>query len=57
MVLKFFEADLNRIPKSTFAMVTVDNGGYDTIALRIVPTQLPTSGEILVKVLAAGVNQ
>jgi NADPH:quinone reductase-like Zn-dependent oxidoreductase len=38
------------------AVVTTGNGGYDKLVYRDVPVPVPGSGEVLVKVLAAGVN-
>jgi NADPH:quinone reductase-like Zn-dependent oxidoreductase len=38
------------------AVVTTGNGGYDKLAYREVPIPLLSSGEVLLKVLAAGVN-
>ena len=38
------------------AVVTIGNGGYDKLVYRDVPIPVPGPGEILIKVLAAGVN-
>lgn len=38
------------------AAVTTGNGGYDKIEYRDVPVPVPGPGEVLIKVLAAGVN-
>jgi NADPH:quinone reductase-like Zn-dependent oxidoreductase len=38
------------------AVVTTGNGGYDKLEYRDVPVPKPEAGEVLVKVLAAGVN-
>jgi alcohol dehydrogenase len=38
------------------AVVTMGNGGYDKLVYRDVPVPVPGLGEVLVKVLAAGVN-
>ncbi len=38
------------------AVVTTGIGGYDRLALRQVPVPVPASGEVLLEVLAAGVN-
>ncbi len=38
------------------AIVTTGNGGYDKLDYRDVPIPVPGSGEVLLKVLAAGVN-
>jgi len=38
------------------AVVTVGNGGYDKLHYRDVPVPVPGPGEVLLKVLAAGVN-
>lgn len=38
------------------AVVTTGNGGYDKLVYREVPIPVPEAGEVLVKVLAAGVN-
>ena len=38
------------------AVVTTGNGGYDKLNYRDVPIPAPSSGEVLLKVLAAGVN-
>lgn len=38
------------------AVVTTGNGGYDRLSYRDVPTPVPGPGEVLLQVLAAGVN-
>lgn len=38
------------------AIVTTGNGGYDTLVYRDVPLPRPLAGEVLLQVLAAGVN-
>lgn len=38
------------------AVVTTGNGGYDKLVYRDVPVPVPGAGEVLLKVLAAGVN-
>ena len=38
------------------AVVTTGNGGYDKLDYRDVPMPVPAEGEVLLKVLAAGVN-
>ena len=38
------------------AIVTVGQGGYDKLVLRDVPLPVPATGEVLLQVLAAGVN-
>ncbi|AXI49050.1 alcohol dehydrogenase [Sulfitobacter sp. SK012] len=38
------------------AVVTTGNGGYDKLVYRAVPTPQPGPGEVLLRVLAAGVN-
>ena len=38
------------------AIVTTGNGGYDTLVVSEVPTPMPGPGEVLVRVLAAGMN-
>ncbi|WP_413694246.1 alcohol dehydrogenase family protein [Psychromonas sp. KJ10-2] len=38
------------------AVVTTGNGGYDKLDYRDVPVPTPSAGEVLVQVLAAGVN-
>ncbi|MBK8161396.1 MAG: alcohol dehydrogenase family protein [Rhodospirillaceae bacterium] len=38
------------------AVVTTGNGGYDKLVYREVPVPEPAAGEVLIKVLAAGVN-
>ena len=38
------------------AVVTTGNGGYDKLDYRDVPGPVPEQGEVLIRVLAAGVN-
>ena len=38
------------------AMVTIGNGGYDRLVYKDVPIPKIEEGEVLIKVLAAGVN-
>ncbi|MGD8794676.1 MAG: alcohol dehydrogenase, partial [Anaerolineae bacterium] len=38
------------------AVVTMGNGGYEQLAYRDVPIPEPGAGEVLLQVLAAGVN-
>ena len=38
------------------AVVTTGNGGYDNLEYKEVPTPEPAAGEVLLQVLAAGVN-
>ncbi|WP_370231562.1 alcohol dehydrogenase family protein [Cognatishimia sp.] len=38
------------------AVVTTGNGGYDKLVYRAEPTPVPEEGEVLLRVLAAGVN-
>ena len=45
-----------RIPREMMAVVTTGNGGFDRLAYKAVPTPVPGPGEVLVQVLAAGVN-
>lgn len=42
--------------KSMKAVVTIGNGGYDKLQYRDVPVPVPGPGEVLLQVLAAGVN-
>ena len=39
-----------------WAVVTAGNGGYDKLEYRQVPVPRPDAGEVLVRVLAAGMN-
>ncbi|MEC8210059.1 MAG: alcohol dehydrogenase family protein [Pseudomonadota bacterium] len=43
-------------PASMWAVVTTGNGGYDRLEYRRVPTPVAKDGEVLVRVLAAGMN-
>ncbi len=47
---------MNHIPKTMIAAVTSSIGGYEKLQIREVPTPEIKSGQVLVKVLAAGVN-
>ena len=42
--------------KTMMAVVTTGNGGYDKLEYRAVPVPVPGPGEVLLRVLAAGVN-
>ena len=42
--------------KTMMAVVTTGNGGYDKLVYRAVPVPVPGAGEVLLEVLAAGVN-
>jgi len=44
------------VPDRMMAVVTTGNGGYDKLVFKEVPTPVPQLGEVLVEVLAAGVN-
>lgn len=44
------------IPTVMWAVVTTGNGGYDKLEYRQVPVPVPGAGEVLVRVLAAGMN-
>lgn len=44
------------LPAEMIAIVTTGQGGLDKLERRVVPTPLPKPGEVLVQVLAAGVN-
>ncbi len=48
--------DLNSSKPIMKAVVTTGNGGYDKLDYRDVPVPVPGPGEVLLKVLAAGVN-
>ena len=45
-----------RLPKTMKAVVTTGNGGYDKLDYCDVPTPAISEGEVLLRVLAAGVN-
>ena len=47
---------LDVLPERMHAVVTTGNGGYDRLDYRLVPTPAPAIGEVLVRVLAAGMN-
>ncbi|WP_027259972.1 alcohol dehydrogenase family protein [Leisingera aquimarina] len=44
------------LKKTMMAVETTGNGGYDKLVYREVPTPVPSHGEVLIRVLAAGVN-
>ena len=44
------------IPKTMMAVVTSGNGGYDKLEYREAPIPVPGKGEVLLRVLAAGIN-
>jgi NADPH:quinone reductase-like Zn-dependent oxidoreductase len=44
------------IQSSIRAMVTIGNGGYDCLVYKDVPAPKIGNGEVLIKVLAAGIN-
>lgn len=48
--------DSAKLPATMKAVVTIGNGGYDKLVYRDVPTPVPGTGEVLVRVLAAGIN-
>jgi NADPH:quinone reductase-like Zn-dependent oxidoreductase len=48
--------DISRCSATMKAVVTTGNGGYDKLVYRDVPIPVPGSGEVLIRVLAAGVN-
>lgn len=48
--------DITGCASTMKAVVTVGNGGYDKLVYRDVPIPLPGPGEVLIKILAAGVN-
>ena len=48
--------DIEGVDETMMAVVTTGNGGYDKLDYRKVPVPTPQSGEVLLKVLAAGVN-
>lgn len=45
-----------RLPKTMMAVVTTGNGGYDKLDYREVPLRALKAGEVLLRVLAAGMN-
>lgn len=45
-----------KLPQTMMAVVTTGNGGYDKLEYREVPVPRPAAGEVLLRVLAAGVN-
>lgn len=51
-----YEATGATIDQRMMAVVTTGTGGYDKLDYREVPIPIPGSGEVLLKVLAAGVN-
>lgn len=48
--------DISGCASTMKAVVTTGNGGYDKLVYRDVPVPVPGPGEVLIKVLAAGVN-
>jgi NADPH:quinone reductase-like Zn-dependent oxidoreductase len=48
--------DISNCTTTMKAVVTTGNGGYDKLVYRDVPIPVPGPGEVLLKVLAAGVN-
>lgn len=48
--------DITPGQETMMAVVTTGNGGYDKLVYKEVPVPEPSSGEVLLKVLAAGVN-
>lgn len=48
--------DITNCKSMMKAVVTTGNGGYDKLVYRDVPVPVPGPGEVLIKVLAAGVN-
>ena len=46
----------NMIPAQMMAVVTTGNGGFDKLEYKKVNTPNPNNNEVLVKVLAAGIN-
>ena len=55
-ILKKDRFDLNGCKTSMKAVVTTGNGGYEKLEYRDVPIPALASGEVLLQVLAAGVN-
>ena len=48
--------DVTGSEPTMMAVVTTGNGGYDKLVYKAVPIPVPKAGEVLLKVLAAGVN-
>ncbi len=48
--------DISSCTSTMKAVVTTGNGGYDKLVYLDVPVPIPGPGEVLIKVLAAGVN-
>ncbi|MGI9371155.1 MAG: alcohol dehydrogenase family protein [Hyphomicrobiales bacterium] len=48
--------DITNSARTMMAVVTTGNGGYDKLEYREVPVPVPAAGEVLLDVLAAGVN-
>lgn len=48
--------DISGCDRTMMAVVTTGNGGYDKLVYRQVPIPTPKRGEVLLQVLAAGVN-
>lgn len=55
-VLRRHRLDLEGCKQKMKAVVTTGNGGYDKLEYREVPVPVPSLGEVLLQVLAAGVN-
>ena len=56
MTLRIDRFDTAGCAATMKAVVTTGNGGYDKLVYRDVPIPVPGPGEVLVRVLAAGVN-
>lgn len=54
--MSFDSSDATGLPASMKAVVTTGHGGYDRLVYRDVPLPRPGPGEVLVRVLAAGIN-
>jgi NADPH:quinone reductase-like Zn-dependent oxidoreductase len=48
--------DITGCAQTMKAVVTTGNGGYDKLVYRDVPVPVPGPGEVLIRVLAAGIN-
>lgn len=48
--------NFSKTPDQMMAVVTTGTGGYDKLSYRSVPTPVPGPGEVLLRVLAAGMN-
>ena len=49
-------SNFEEISSRMWAVSTTGNGGYEKLDYRLVPTPVPSEGEVLVRVLAAGMN-